>query len=311
MPSGPTRSAFASPVSSSSGPRISVEFIAAGDDFIAAGQILGCALQLAVGATIGLVELRLQKLPLHLDLVRLAVAPILVAWIIGVVGHQVAKFDFIAVVAGGADFLHPRGGAEFQNGRRGRRFDDGLDARGRARGWRDVGKRRRGDVDGGTAHQPAGAVVHQPMVCEVGGRAAIADAEVFPSEIDRGIGEPVPIRRRDGAGGDGCVGCPSAVGGLRAGVADDHFRMQRAGVVLGDLGRAVVVPVVGVSNVLAVDVLNFNLKAVTLHAGVVHGVEVIDGAVGGAGAGDTTAERHEAARDDEALKAAQDWWGDE
>ena len=105
------------------------------------------------------------------------------------------------------------------------------------------------------------------MVADVRRLATITDAEVFPAEVDRGIRETMAIRRRDRPRRHRRVGGPGAVGILAAGVADQHPRMLGIAVVLGYAGRAVVVPVVGVSNVRAVGILDFDLETVAVGAG--------------------------------------------
>ena len=67
--------------------------------------------------------------------------------------------------------------------------------------------------------------------------------------------------------------------------ADAGLRMAGDAVVLGDLRHAVVVVVVGVGDVGALTVLEFNLEAMADAAGVVDGVEVVDAAIGDAGLG--------------------------
>src|SRR3974390_1682177 len=53
--------------------------------------------------------------------------------------------------------------------------------------------------------------------------------------------------------------------------------------VLGNLGSPVVVVIVSVGDVGAADVIQLNFETMTLHSGVVDGIEVIDGAVSDAG----------------------------
>lgn len=128
------------------------------------------------------------------------------------------------------------------------------------------------------------------MINDVRGRAAITGPEVFPTEINVGICELMSIRWQNGAGRYHSVGRPRAVGVLCAFVTNPHLRMQWIGVVLSYPGRAVVIPTVG--DVGAVNVFKFNLEAVTLHARVIHGVEIVDRAVSDAGLSSAAGECH-------------------
>jgi hypothetical protein len=61
--------------------------------------------------------------------------------------------------------------------------------------------------------------------------------------------------------------------------------MKGKRVVLGDLRRAVVIVIVGVADVGAVAVFDFDFETVALTAGVVDAVEVVDAAISDARTG--------------------------
>ena len=130
------------------------------------------------------------------------------------------------------------------------------------------------------------------MVKNLGGLGAVADAKVFTAEIQGGVGESVALGRWDVVGGYGGVGGPGSASPDRL-VADKDLRVERVGVVLGDFWVAVVIVVVGVGDVGAVDVVEFDFEAVTDVAGVVDRVEVVDAAVGDAGLSDSGAKEEE------------------
>jgi len=64
--------------------------------------------------------------------------------------------------------------------------------------------------------------------------------------------------------------------------------------VLAGVRRAVVIVTVAIGDVFAVDVVEFDLESVTDLARIIHGIEVVDGAVGDAGARDAPARRESA-----------------
>src|ERR1039457_2074909 len=107
---------------------------------------------------------------------------------------------------------------------------------------------------------------------------------MLAAEIGAGVGELVSLGRSDGPGGDGGVSRPAGVVGVNGLVEDvDVGVAWDSPGVLGDFGGAVVVVIEGVGDVRAVDVVELDLKAVANVAGVIDGVEVVDGAVGNAG----------------------------
>ena len=140
-------------------------------------------------------------------------------------------------------------------------------------------------MDRSTRHEGAAAIVDQPMVSDRRHRGIVADPEVFAAEIDCGIGEHVAIGRSNRPTRNCGVGSPCAVGVLFTFPADDAFRVARHRIIFGNVRRAIVVIVVGVGDIGAVAVIDFDLKPVALDPRVVDGVEIIDAAVSDTGCG--------------------------
>src|ERR1039457_7271971 len=93
----------------------------------------------------------------------------------------------------------------------------------------------------------------------------------------------MPQGRRDRAGGNRGVGRPDAVR-QNGGVTDEHVCVAWNRVaVLPDVRRSVMVVAVTVGDVLAATIVQFNLETMADIAGVIHGVELVDGAVSHAG----------------------------
>src|SRR5437870_2163376 len=105
---------------------------------------------------------------------------------------------------------------------------------------------------------------------------------MFATEIYGGVGEAMAVGGGNGSAGDGGVGGPGSIGGAGAFVADAYLGMEWVCIILGDLWGAVVIPIVGVGDVLTVNILEFDFEAVAFDAGVIDGVKIIDGSVSNA-----------------------------
>src|SRR6516164_2781732 len=91
--------------------------------------------------------------------------------------------------------------------------------------------------------------------------------------------------RRNAAGWNRRVSGPDAVG-VNGGIPDKTVGMSRDGEsVLSNAGRSVMVVAVAIADVRAATIVQFDLETMTDVAGVVHGVEVVNGSVGDAGSG--------------------------
>ena len=266
-------------------PGVFVELIAAGDDFVAAREVFGRALQEALGI-VGIGEFGLEEFPLGLDLGGFAIRPVLGARILGIGIDEVPQCHLSGIVRGRLDCLHPGGLAELlrREGRRRRGHDDGLHERRRRGHGRVVDKRRRRDVHRRTVDQIPGPIGDQPVVLNRRRCPVVAGTEMLPAEIDRRVGELMAVGRgnRCGRVGYGRVGGPIAGGIPGGGVADEDLGVRRVGAVLRNLGNPVVVVVVRVGDVGAVDVIQFDFEPMRLDPGVVDAIEIVEGSVGGA-----------------------------
>jgi hypothetical protein len=54
-------------------------------------------------------------------------------------------------------------------------------------------------------------------------------------------------------------------------------------VVLAYFRSAIMIPIVGVTDIAGMEILQLNLEAMTLLSGVIHRVKIVDAAIGGAG----------------------------
>ena len=223
----------------------------------------------------------LQEFPLRLHLVGLLVLPIRLAVAVGVVRDQVLEHHLVRVVGDRLDDLHP---TRFTERLAGRNRDDRCRDGGHHLCRLGAGRRRVGEP--GCAHlnrrteqgKATRRVVHQPGVDDRARRPVVADPKMLAALVHGDVCAGVSLWRREGRGRlvrEAVIRPPGPTGILGALVADEHLGVQRVGVVLANFRHAVVIPVEGVGDVRAVDVVDFDFEPVRDLPGVVHRVEVV------------------------------------